>query len=97
MKILRILLVVLFLSPAAYAADGSSVQVKVKGMVCDFCAQSVLKVFEKNEDVETVDVDLDTQVVTIHLAPDGEISQQEIEDNIYYAGYDFVGIVEESE
>lgn len=60
----------------------------VNGMVCDFCARSVLKVFEEKESVAGVDVDLDKALVIIHEKPDMVLSDEDIKEGIHYAGYD---------
>jgi copper chaperone CopZ len=72
------------------------IHVKVNGMVCDFCAQSVLKVFERNEGVETIDIDLDSGFVTLTMKDGGSISDEEIKKNIDYSGYGFVSIERET-
>lgn len=79
----------LFASPA-FAAN--IVNIGVNGMVCDFCAQSVLKVFEENEGVENIDVNLDDALVILTMKDGATITDEEIEKNIHYAGYDLVDI-----
>ena len=74
------------------ALSGRVVQAKVNGMVCDFCAQSLTKVLMKNDAVESVDISLETQFVTIILKDGGEITDEEVDKAIYWAGYENVGI-----
>lgn len=92
-RFLTILALSTFLSTGAFAAE--TVKIKVDGMVCDFCAQSILKVFEKNEDVEKVDVSLDDQLVTVSMKDGTTLPQEEIEKNIHFAGYDLVDVTRE--
>ena len=51
---------------AAEAATSAQTMVtaKVNGMVCDFCARAVTKVFGKEAAVENVHVDLDKGEIT---------------------------------
>lgn len=87
------LFLLVFVSPAL-AADTAheDIVIKVNGMVCDFCAQSVFKVFEEHEEVETTEVNLDTGSVTIHLKPGQTITDEAVNEGIHYAGYDLVSV-----
>ena len=42
------------LAPSAYG--GEIVKIGVNGMVCDFCARAIEKVFMKQDAVESIDV-----------------------------------------
>jgi len=77
----------------AFPASANQEVVQIKGMVCDFCAQALNKVFLEEDNVSHLDVNLDDQTVTIHYK-DGTapLNEKTIEKLIYYAGYDFVGI-----
>lgn len=69
--------------------------VDVKGMVCDFCAQALNKVFLKEEVVDSLDVNLDEQTVTIYYKDGAEpLTDEAVEKMVYWAGYDVVGIRE---
>ncbi len=70
----------------------TSAIVEVKGMVCDFCAQSLKKVFGKKEAVKDIAVDLDTQMVTVNFKNSQRLTDAEIEEAITWAGYDIVKI-----
>lgn len=77
---------------ASPAMASQIVNVSVDGMVCDFCAQSVLKVFEDSKDVENIDINLDEGLVIISVRDGGTLSDDEIKEKIHYAGYDLKGI-----
>lgn len=68
------------------------VTVKVNGMVCDFCAQSLKKIFGKEDAVNGIDVDLDTQTVTIDTKDGQTLNDAKIKELIEWGGYDFVSI-----
>ena len=64
----------------------------VDGMVCDFCAQGLKKVFMKDPAVKDVQVDLTTKEVKILLNPDKTIDDALINKNVDWAGYKVAGI-----
>ena len=67
--------------------NGVLLTVAVEGMVCDFCAQAIQKVFLKKEQVAGITVDLDNQNVIIALKEDTDITDNIIEDLFINAGY----------
>jgi len=66
--------------------------VKVNGMVCDFCARAVTKVFTKNELVDDVDVDLDEGAIIFETRGCLTLDEDTIKEMVHYSGYDFVSI-----
>ena len=63
------------------------IDVKVRGMICSFCAQGIEKNILKLKMVENVDVNLKKGFVSI-IVKDGEnINMNEIEQIIKDAGY----------
>ena len=66
--------------------------IKVNGMICDFCAQSVWKIFEDYEGVNNIDINLDTGNVTVHMKPGKTLLDEQLTKGITYAGYDLVNI-----
>ena len=67
--------------------NGILLTVAVEGMVCDFCAQAIQKVFLKKEEVAGITVDLDNQNVIIALKEDTNITDNVIKDLFINAGY----------
>lgn len=53
-------------SISAFAA-GELIQVKAKGLVCDYCARALEKVFKKRPEVQDLKVDLTTKDISIQL------------------------------
>ena len=86
--LLTILLTCFVITPV-FAKD---VVVGVNGMVCDFCAQSLNKVFMKEPGVENLDISLGDKTVTIHLADGSDISDKKIRELINWAGYETASI-----
>jgi copper chaperone CopZ len=66
--------------------------VEVSGLVCDFCAQSLEKVFGKEDSVHGIQVDLDKQTVTVDLKDGESLSDEKIKEIIEWGGYDLVEI-----
>ena len=62
------LLLILFLTFIPIKAQAIIIDISVQGMVCDFCAQSIEKVFMKQPGVEVVYVNLDRQNVQVKMA-----------------------------
>lgn len=94
MKYLLSFLTILFLTTTPVIADDKKddVTVTVAGLVCDFCAQSLQKVFGKVESVNGIAVSLDDQTVTIDTKEGQTISDAKIKELIEWGGYDLVSI-----
>ena len=90
-------------SPAAFAdelatgavvpADASLITAKVNGMVCDFCAQAVTYMFNKDEAVDAVDVDLDNGEIRVTLKAGASMTDERVEELVTKSGYDLVEIL----
>lgn len=78
-------------APAPVAAS-ARIAVDVNGLVCDFCAQALTKLFKKRKEVAAIAVDLDSKVVTLTLAPGATLDDATITSLIAKAGYTTVAI-----
>ncbi len=86
-------ILVLALSAPAYAMHpGGTVNVDINGLVCDFCARALEKVFGKQEAVDNITVNLDTKIVTIHFNEGQSLDDETITQLINDAGYSVEGI-----
>ena len=74
------------------AASAQTVTAKVNGLVCDFCAQAVRKVFKKQDAVESVNVDLDNGEIVLGLKAGAMMDDETIEKLIRKSGYSLVSI-----
>jgi copper chaperone CopZ len=63
------------------------ININVNGMVCDFCAQSIEKVFMKRIEVKGIDVNLEDQKVVIYLGNNTNIADATISNIFEDAGY----------
>ena len=83
MKIKLLLVIVCFIfsfsnTTFASEANNNKIDVSVKGMVCDFCARGIEKVFKKEKAVKAVNVDLSSQKVLVELHEGVTISDSRI-------------------
>ena len=95
MRYVIIILLTFFLSLSSYS---KTIVIDVQGLVCDFCAQSIDKVFSKQVGVEKVDVNLNDGRVTVKMADvfeDDEvgISDETIIKLLQDAGYEVTAII----
>ena len=92
-KTILTLAVLTMLSPAAFAAHGGKhVTVGLNGLVCDYCAQSMKKIFGKKEPVSAVEVDLTKKTMTLDIKQGAELSDDDIRKGVTDAGYTVTGI-----
>tara|TARA_R100001129_G_scaffold168671_1_gene136971 strand:- start:361 stop:750 length:390 start_codon:yes stop_codon:yes gene_type:complete len=74
------------------ADSAQIVTAKVNGLVCDFCAQAVRKVFKKQDAVESVTVDLDNGQIVLGLKAGASMDDDTIGKLIRKSGYSLVSI-----
>lgn len=91
MKKYLMLIALLLIAVPAFAATGN-VNVKVNGLVCDFCAQSLTKLFEKEPTVNTVKVNLDDGLITLDLKEGQTLADDTIKKLVADSGYTVTGI-----
>ncbi len=87
-----VIMVTAISSVFAQVAAPGEIQIKVNGLVCDFCARNISKVFSKVKEVSNVDVDLSRKLVTLALAPGFVLEDEKIGKLIRDAGYQVVSI-----
>ena len=81
----------------ALMAGGQPVVVDVLGVVCDFCATAMNKIFGKRLEVAAVYVDLDKKTLSLALQAGQTLSDQDIEKLAKQAGYRIAAIRRDSE
>lgn len=72
------------------SAGAPTIVAKVNGLVCDFCAQALKKVFKKEAAVESLNVDLDAGEVRIALKEGQTLSDERVAKLIRKSGYSLV-------
>ena len=76
----------------ALARGGEPVVADVLGVVCDFCALAMNKIFSKRDEVAAVYVDLDTKALNLVLVPGAELTDETIANLAVQAGYRIAAI-----
>src|SRR3982751_986636 len=71
---------------ASVVAD--TIEMKVYGLVCGFCAQGIEKTLRKNPSTEDVVVSLEDKLVAIATRPGQDIADAELTRALTDAGYD---------
>ena len=92
-KLILFLAMLLFMAaPLQAEVSGLRLDITVHGLVCDFCARAVEKVFKKEYELQSIDIDLSQRLISIVLPEGTEISDDKIEKLITASGYAFVGV-----
>jgi copper chaperone CopZ len=77
---------------AEEALRSETILVQVNGLVCDFCARALEKIFAKREEVASFSVDLTSKVMTLGLKPGQVLDDAAIAELVKKAGYNVVKI-----
>lgn len=92
--ILSIFFVLLSFSPslANEPERAEDVLVNVNGMVCDFCAQGLKKLFGERDEVKDIVVDLEAGTVSLKFVENKSLKDEEIEKIVKDNGISVVSI-----
>lgn len=71
----------------SFPAQAKTAYADVNGLVCDFCAQALEKVFSKKTEVENITVNLDEKVVTINFKEGQNLDDETLKEMINDSGY----------
>jgi copper chaperone CopZ len=74
------------------AASAGTIEMKVYGLVCGFCAQGIEKTLRKNPATADVVVSLEDKLVAIGTKDGADISDVDLKKALTEAGYDVKGI-----
>lgn len=77
---------------ATVAAQANTIEMKVNGLVCAFCARGIEKTFHKNPAVADVVVSLEDKLVAVQTKEGADIPDQELRATLTDAGYDIKSI-----
>ena len=73
-------------------AAAETIEMKVNGLVCAFCAQGIEKTFRRNPAVTDVVVSLEDKLVALELKPGQDIADPELRKALSDSGYDVKAI-----
>ena len=68
--------------------ENEVLNISVNGLVCDFCARSIEKLFSKKESVKSINVNLEEMLITINLKKGKSLNDSIITKVITDSGYD---------
>lgn len=91
-KFVFVMLLSLQFAFPAVAAEACAVDVKVNGLVCDFCARALEKTFGRRDEVQAIAVDLDGGNVRITMKEGRMLDEAELRRLITDSGYDIRSI-----
>jgi copper chaperone CopZ len=77
---------------ASFATGAATIEMKVHGMVCGFCAQGIEASLRKNPAVVDVMVSLESKLVVVETRGTEDIADTELEKSIADAGYEVKSI-----
>lgn len=75
-----------------YDPKGELISVKAKGLVCEFCAKALEKVFLKRKEVSGISVDLTTKEILVNLKEGQSLDDAVLTELITDAGYNIESI-----
>ena len=81
------------LMAAPGSAGGHDIAIKVNGLVCDFCARAIDKVFRKQDAVEDVNVNLGDGLITVDLKEGQTLDDDTLTKMVTDAGYNVTEII----
>ena len=83
---------VLALLATAAASRAGTIEMKVFGMVCGFCAQGIESNLRKNPEITEVQVSLEKQLVVVKTRDGQDVPDAALEKAITDAGYDLKAV-----
>lgn len=93
----KLLLTVGFITLFVTPSYADTVKIGVNGMVCDFCARAIEKVFSRHEAVESLSVDLGEQLITVDVKDGQTLDDEAIGKMVRDSGYALVDITREAD
>ena len=85
-------LIICAIAMIATTANAGTIEMKVYGLVCGFCAQGIEKTLRKNPATADVVVSLEHKLVAIETREGQDISDADLTKALADSGYDVKGI-----
>ena len=73
--------------------SASEINIKVNGLVCEFCAITLEKNFKKSPQIEKIEINLEQKNIKLNVSNNKDISNQEITEIIINNGYAVAEII----
>ncbi len=95
MKLFIKLSILVFLIAPVSLSYADTINIRVKGLVCDFCARGIERTFKRTGKVEDLTIDLDAGHVKVVTKPGMSMTDKEVETAITDSGYHMIEIERE--
>jgi copper chaperone CopZ len=89
---LKKILIASILVTLGLSASAGTIEMKVNGLVCGFCAQGIEKTLRKNSNATDVFVSLEDRLVAIATKEGTDIADSELRKALTNAGYEVKAI-----
>jgi len=89
---IRIISLLALAMTVAGVAQAGTIEMKVNGLVCGFCAQGIEKTLRKNSATADVVVSLENRLVAVATKDGQDIADDELTQALKDAGYDVKSI-----
>ena len=86
--LLFFILITFNVSKSQEKLENEILSISVNGLVCDFCARSIEKLFSKKESVKSININLEKMLITISLKKGKSLNDDLIKKVITDSGYD---------
>jgi copper chaperone CopZ len=86
------LILIIVMALAGTGASAGTIEMKVYGLVCGFCAQGIEKTLRKNPATADVLVSLENKLVVVSTREGQDISDADLTKALTDSGYDVKGI-----
>lgn len=86
------ILIAIFALAFSFRAAADTIELKVNGLVCGFCAQGIEKTLRKKPATADVMVSLEHRLVAVETRPGQDLTDEELGTALKNAGYDLVAI-----
>lgn len=82
----------IFVALTSTGAEAGTIEMRVNGLVCGFCAQGIEKTLRKNPATADVVVSLEDRLVAVGTKEGQDISDEELKKALTASGYDVKAI-----
>lgn len=82
----------IFVALVSTGAEAGTIEMRVNGLVCGFCAQGIEKTLRKNPATADVVVSLEDRLVAVGTKEGQDISDEELKKALTASGYDVKAI-----
>jgi copper chaperone CopZ len=86
-----LLIAAILLLPLMLSAE--SIKMKVDGMVCQSCVETISAMFKKHESTKSINVDLNSKTVTVETLDEKTFTDEDLKKIIKDSGYELQEVI----